>query len=268
MGNGTSTNSLGVVALTCAFAKGDPYTTLQPFNVIENLPVPVIMGKEFLNISKTLSLYQDRLEAVWTTAKKAFQVMHLDQPRQLLRCYVDGNLVYANADTGSEVDLMSPSYPRKNTLKIEPLEEGEEWVQFADGSTAKLLGKTRVDFDIYHGRYGSPTGYKGHSRTFYILDGLRTDFLLGEDVLYDMNIFSDHEDSFINSQHDDGLPTEMNLITWFDKRARQMSNALAALSSASSKQSKLLLQRNYSLPIRAATVAALAIVLLLIISLK
>ena len=237
MGNGSETKSLGVVRLKCAFALGERCMTRQSFNVIDNLAVPVIIGKRFLDISKTMTLHQHRLEAVWMSAKKAFRVMHLNRPRQLVRCYVNGKLVHANPDTGSEVDLMSPFYARENALNIEALEEGEDWVQFADGSTAKLLGKTHVDLDIYDGRYRSPTGYIGHSRTFYLLDGLRTDVLLGEEALYDMHIFTAHEDSFVDSD-DCGLSIEMNLIIWFDKRTRQMSDTLAVLSSARSKQSK------------------------------
>jgi hypothetical protein len=250
MGNGSMAISLGIVRLKCAFALGERCMTRQSFNVIDNLAVPVIIGKAFLDISKTMTLHQHRLEEVWISAKKAFRVMHLNRPRQLVRCFVNGKLVHANPDTGSEMDLMSPVYARENALQIEALEEGEDWVQFADGSTAKLLGKTQVDLDIYDGRYRSPTGYKDHSRTFYLLDGLSTDVLLGDEALYDMHVFTEHEDSFVDSD-DCGSPIEMNLITWFDKRARQMSDTLAALSSATSKQSKsTLLQRCYS-PVQA-----------------
>ena len=120
---------------------------------------------------------------------------------------------------------------------MEALEEGEEWVQFADGSTAKLLGKTHVDLDFYDGCDRFPTGYKSHSRTFYLLDGLSSDVLLGEEVLYNMHVFTEHEDAFLDSD-DCRSNIEMNLITWFDKRSRQISDTLAVLSSPRSEQSK------------------------------
>src|SRR5205085_9057170 len=94
MGNGSKLTSLGTVRLKCSFARGEHQTTRQSFNVIENLVVPVIIGKTFLDISKTLTLHQHRLESVWITAKKALRVMHLNRPRQLMRCYVNGSLVY------------------------------------------------------------------------------------------------------------------------------------------------------------------------------
>lgn len=237
LGNSSRTISLGIVRLKCAFALGERCVTRQSFNVIDNLIVPVIIGKRFLDISKTMTLHQHRLETVGISAKKPFRVMHLNRPRQLVRCYVNGKLVYANPDTGSEVDLMSPLYACENMFKIETVEEGENWVQFANGSTAKLLGKTQVDLDIYDGRCRSPTGHIGHSRTFYLLDGLGNDVLLGEEALYNMHVFTEHEDSLVNSD-DCGFTIEMNLITWFDKRTRQMSDTLAVLSSARSKQSK------------------------------
>jgi hypothetical protein len=257
MGNGSMAISLGIVRIKCAFALGEPCVTWQSFNVIDNLAVPVIIGKAFLDLSKTMTLHQHRLEAVWTSAKKAFRVMHLNRPRQLVRCYVNGKLVHANPDTGSEVDLMSPFYARKNALKIEALEEGEDWVQLADGSTAKLLGKTQVDLDIHDGRYRSPTGYICQSRTFYLLDGLSTDVLLGDEALCEMHVFTEHEDSFVES-NGCGLPIEMNLITWFDKRARQMSDTLAALSSVTAKQSKSLHCRD-GVPCSGATLDSLAV---------
>lgn len=238
LGNGSKSKSLGVVRLKCAFARGERCVTRQSFNVFDTLVVPVIIGKTFLDISQTMTLHRHRLEAVWMSAKKAFRVMHLNRPRQLVRCYVNGKLVHANPDTGSEVDLLSPSYAHENMLKIEGLDEGEGWVQFADGRTAKLLGKTHVNLDMYDGRYRPPTAGIGIPRTFYLLDGLRTDILLGDETLSDMHVFTKHEDSFVESD-DCGLSVEMSLITWFDKRTRQMSETLAMLSSASSKQSKM-----------------------------
>lgn len=237
MANGSRIISLGIVRLKCAFALGERCMTRQLFHVIDSLAVPVIIGKTFLDVSKTMTLHRHRLESVSNSTKKTFRVMHLNRPKQLIRCYVNGKLVHANPDTGSEVDLISPSYARENLLEIESLGEDEDCVQFADGSIAKLLGKTCVDLDIYDGRYRSPTGYIGHSRTFYLLDGLTTDVLLGEEALFNMHVFTEHEDSFVYSD-DCGFIIEMNLITWFDKRTRQMSDTLALLSSAQSKPSK------------------------------
>jgi hypothetical protein len=252
MGNGSMTISLGTVRLQCTFALGESCASWQSFNVIDNLAVPVIMGKAFLDLTKTLTLHQYRLEAVWMSAKKAFRVMHLNRPRQLMRCSVNGKPVLANPDTGSEVDLMSPLYACQSALKIEALEEDEGWVQLADGRVARLLGKTHVDLDFYDGGDRWATGRKSHSRTFYLLDGLGTDVLLGEEVLYDMHVFTEHEDSFVDSG-DCEASIEMNLITWFDKRNRQMSDALAVLSSPTLEQGKSpLLQRRDS-PVRAAT---------------
>ena len=237
MADGSPTVSLGMVRLKCAFARSKHIRIWQSFNVFKNLAVPVIIGKTFLDDSETLTLHQDRFEFDSTSSKNCFRVMHLCQPRQLMRCFVNGKLVYANPDTGSEVDLMSPIYARKNDLKIEGLEEGEDQVQFADGRTAKLVGKTRVDLDMCNGRDESPTGHRGRSRTFYLLDGLTTDILLGEEALFDMEVFIKHQDTFMDSE-DGELSNAINLITWFDKRGRQMANTLALLSSARSQQSK------------------------------
>lgn len=237
MADGSPTVSLGMVRLKCAFARTKHIETWQSFNVFDKLAVPVIIGKTFLDDSKTLTLHQHRLEIGSASSEDCFRVMHLNQPRQLMHCFVNGKLVHANPDTGSEVDLMSPSYALENDLNIEGLEEGEDWVQFADGRTARLLGKTQVDLDISNGRDESPTGHRGRSRTFYLLDGLTTDILLGDEVLFDMDVFIKHQDTFMGSE-DSELSNAINLITWFGKRGRQMSDNLALLSSARSQRSK------------------------------
>lgn len=253
MADGSRTISLGKVRLKCEFALSNDTMTWQSFNVFNKLATPVIIGKTFLDISKTLTLHQNRLQIDWISSEDYSRVMFLNSPRQLMRCFVDGKLVHANPDTGSEVDLMSPMYARKNGFNIEELEEGEEWVQFADGRTAKLLGKTQVDLDIFDGCYRSPTGYKCHSRTFYLLDGLTTDILLGEQALFDMEVFTEHADSFMDL--DDGeLCNAINLITWFDKRGRQMSDTLALLSSARPQQSRFSPEaQRYLSPVQAAS---------------
>lgn len=51
--------------------------------------------------------------------------MHLNRLKQLMRCYVNENLVHVNSDTDSEVDLMLLSYARETILKIETLEKDE-----------------------------------------------------------------------------------------------------------------------------------------------
>jgi hypothetical protein len=237
MGNGSTTTSLGSVSLKCAFAQGDSHTTFQQFNVIENLAVPVIMGKKFLDNSKTLTSYQHRLEVIYTMVKRTFRLLHLDRPRQLMRCYVNGSLVHANADTGAEMDIMSPSFALSNSLNIETLDEWERRVELADGSTAELSGKVRVSFDAYDVCSSSPTKSKRHVRTFYLMEGLTSDVLLGEDALYDINAFTEHSDSFFESSDCDECP-ELNLITWFDHRERQVSDVLGVLSSASTKDCK------------------------------
>lgn len=166
MGNGGKTKSLGPVYLKCAFAKGDQLPTRRLFHVFTKLAVKAIMGKKFLDNTKTPKEHQHRLEEVYTTAKTSLCVMHLSRPRQLMFCYVNGHLVQANPDTGSEMDLMSPSYARKMGLEVKGLGNGYRRIQFADGSTAKLLGKANASFDACDGFSKVPTGYKEHDRTF------------------------------------------------------------------------------------------------------
>jgi hypothetical protein len=154
--------------------------------------------------------------------------MHLNRLKQLMRCYVNENLVHVNSDTDSEVDLMLLSYARETILKIETLEKDENWVHLVDECMTKLLEKTQIDLNIFDDCYKSSTSYINHSRTFYILNKLLIDVLLEEVVLYNINVFILHKDSFVISK-DCEFSVEIYLITWFDKRTRQMSNTLVVL---------------------------------------
>lgn len=57
---------------------------------------------------------------------------------------------------------------------------------------------------------------KARYRKFYVLDGLTTDVLLGEDLLYGINAFTDHASSFVDVD-ELGIPLELKGIVWLNR---------------------------------------------------
>jgi hypothetical protein len=68
------------------------------------------MGKQFLEATQSLTRYRERLKEKTEEETRPHQVLHLDQPKQRLRCYINSEPVMAHMDTGSQIDAMSRPY--------------------------------------------------------------------------------------------------------------------------------------------------------------
>ena len=72
-------------------------------------------------------------------------------------------------------------------------------VQFADGSTTRLLGKVDVGIKI-----GTETSHH-YMRCFFVLEDLTCDILLEEVFFDDTKAFDTYSSAFELDQEDDGL---------------------------------------------------------------
>ncbi|EXJ76357.1 uncharacterized protein A1O5_00865, partial [Cladophialophora psammophila CBS 110553] len=76
------------------------------FHVFESLIRPAILGSVFLRYTETLTKHRRlRLRERNVQISSLLQVMHVSAARERFRCYVDNNLVGADADTGSGMEL-------------------------------------------------------------------------------------------------------------------------------------------------------------------
>jgi hypothetical protein len=108
--------------------------------------VPLIMGRNFLQQTQTLTIYRDRLEERKSDLG-APKVMNMTLSRRRLPCYLDFVLVYAVADTGSDLDLMKEDYAVERGFPIESVSWYERFVRLPGGVTAEITGKVKVRFD-------------------------------------------------------------------------------------------------------------------------
>lgn len=186
------------------------------------------MGMDFLDSTETLTKHKFRLDKQKVPQHGICQISALNNPRRRLRCTAAREDILANADTGAEMDLISLKYAQLLDLNRYKLESGETQVQLADGSITYLGGKVFLDFKL---------GFKGSSseivlKTFYILDGMTSSLLLGEETLEDMDVFGRNHQSLVLEESSLDGP-EVCTILWSDtedKYCRSDTNAPPPLS--------------------------------------
>lgn len=151
LGNGKIITALGRVWSLCSFAKDRSVETMSEFYILGQAIVDVIMGMSFLDMTETLTKHKHRLERLTAPRHGISRLMAMNNPRCRMKCSMrthQGALeVLSNADTGSEMNLVSSKFVAEQGLLM--LERGSEsQVQFADGSMAHLAGKTRMKIQL------------------------------------------------------------------------------------------------------------------------
>jgi hypothetical protein len=231
LANGRAFTSCGIASVpSLSFVKGNNSWKLSKdpvfFRVFDALAVPMILGRRFLKETETLSRYTDRLETVAVATSPASssvpRILHMNSAKERMLCYVNGVPVYANADTGAEMNLASPEWAARHAgAAIQQPGRGYEEVMLADGSRAGILGQFDARFQLYDDE-SSTAGKQSRAitstRRFFILDGLVSDILLGPDLLFDIGAFKEHQESFVVL----GAPTsgsfsDVNFVAWLSK---------------------------------------------------
>ncbi|KAF1949991.1 hypothetical protein CC80DRAFT_539850 [Byssothecium circinans] len=234
--NGRSIKSSGIASTTCFFGKGlnkQPKTSIF-FNVFPKLAVPVLIGRVFLQATETLTKHIDRLEVSHCPPSVLPRILHLNRPQQRLRCYLNVNLAYANADTGAEMNLASPEFAAQRGFQIEKPDAEHQEVELADGSRAPISGQFRARFDTFDRPSRDGLRPRPHEVYFYILDNLTTDVLLCGDLLFEISAFSDQQNSFVDLDCL-GIFSDLNLVKWpsrLEKRLLRIPRSQPSASTA------------------------------------
>ncbi|KAF7511279.1 hypothetical protein GJ744_004844 [Endocarpon pusillum] len=222
---GGTIKSTGTATLNCSFPN-EPWRTFQcVFHVLEKMVVPLIMGREFLIKTKTLSDHPDRLQYD-TRPDKFWRLFHLAKPQRLLRCSVDSQEVLANADTGSDIDLASLEFAIAGGYTIHPAQQGRDRVLFADGECVKLRGTIDVELDIMDDATQQPSLLKSRSTRLHVLEGLTSDILLGDETLVFLEAFTEYQESFVDIDSTCHY-TELQYITWYNRVERRLASAFS-----------------------------------------
>ena len=232
MANGRRLRSLGQVTVACSFTHGrvsDSLYTLK-FNVFPRLASPILIGNEFLSQTETLTKYQYRLKSKRVFRYGMLRVMHLNRPKCRIKCSINGEDVLARADTGAEMNLLSPAFVAKRRKMRSGLVRDNLTIMLADGSVEHI---TRS----FTGRllFGGVSDRRNLDTTFYVLPGLTSDALIGEDTLYEADVFVKHADAFVELD-DSQESLSPNLIKWLTNMERLITNVWSGTPVSQSSQ--------------------------------
>ncbi|KAK5206521.1 hypothetical protein LTR41_007959 [Exophiala xenobiotica] len=200
----------GHATVDCRFSDEPHNPVSMKFWILEKVVVPLIVGRRFLEETSCLTRFRHRLQRINVFRNLSPRILHMELPRVRLQCQVGDQLLPANPDTGSDLDLMSASYFQQSNFRLQELEHSLHSVEFADGSTARLSGFVRVPFAMGSG--GQPT----HLRDFYVLEGLTTDILLGNGTLEDFDAFHAYKNDFFDLDEFD-VRCDLHYIRWVSR---------------------------------------------------
>ena len=193
MGNGKVARAIGRVKASCAFAKEPQKKVKCWFYVFQKLASPLIIGSKFLKKTKTMSHFTNRLGERFACAA-GIPVISLisstDAAKRRLAAFVDDRPTYINADSGSDLDVMSPTYTKLHGYRIDRRRQCRKRVQFADTTEAETIGQVRATITLKNG--------SRFEKIFDVLPGLTSDVLLGDATLEEMEAFTFHENSFVD----------------------------------------------------------------------
>lgn len=217
LANGKTVQSIGQVATKLAFARpsaGSPVMDCL-FHVFQTLAVPPIVGMGFLEETETLTAHQDRLFEELMPAIQNLSVSSVGRPRRQLLCQIDHHVSLATADTGSDLDVVSPEFATSKNFEIAP---AFEKVEFADGSFGMTCGVIEATLRIGSSdpERGLPSSWTATTieRDFYILDNLTSSIVIGIDTLQELDVFSQQSEClFFSANADDGRP-DANVIRY------------------------------------------------------
>ncbi|PPJ50221.1 hypothetical protein CBER1_07174 [Cercospora berteroae] len=221
IGNGQKAfKTLGTVRLAWQFGKERDTKYNIDFDVIPSrfCDYSVTLGGKFLAATKTLTeRLKDRI--IRRFRRSAIPRLFYQGGSHLrMSGYCGGVPVAALADTGSDLDLVSPKmllrlgYDQRDVLTSDA---HCVHVELPGGLTVRTSGMIRgVDF-----RFGNGRAEDSYLRDFYILPGLPGDVLIGQDLLWESDAFSRYpscmaecDDDFLTEDVPEGMFLNIKLV--------------------------------------------------------
>ena len=185
LGNGKEVEIVGHATLPFSF-KGETQSHQLDFLILPRCVKDVILGSPFLRLTKLFEHHAHRIVRKirrWSGAQACYTAS-----QERVVGMLDGELVLALPDTGSDVMLVSEAYAKRRGLHID---QGAHYcfpLTFADSSQSWTSGIVK---DV-RWQYGTDGG-KSSLVDFYVLKDLQCDVLLSYDFLHRTDAFTLHE---------------------------------------------------------------------------
>jgi hypothetical protein len=232
------------------------------FRVLRNVISPLIMSSTFLKQTETFTKFRNRLVLLPPNRFPIPRIRALGQTHSRLHCSINGRNVKALADSGSDIDVVSLDYAVLQGWKLRDLNQeviladgrristfGMCEAQLAVGKDAKMVtvGSASSSIGIQRtlraGAVSHPRFQETDSRpieatpppvrhvirsTFYVLDGIAEDALIGAASIESLKVFEHHSDAMITEECDEEELRMLNRIGLAKKckiRATKVANA-------------------------------------------
>ena len=186
------------------------------FWVFKTLATPLLMGRKFLQQTKTLTRHRSRLVQCERSHLQAFQLRALGKPNIRIKCVLNGKKVLALPDTGSELDVMSQRYAAARSLRIDSSRVEE--VMYADGSKGRTDGVVHAHTNVVGDASNSIL------TKFHVLEMPSYPLLLGRDALNSFEVFTKHA-SKVKMDNMDKSSSSLNRLIHMGQVEQRLWNA-------------------------------------------
>ncbi|KFY34896.1 hypothetical protein V494_06388 [Pseudogymnoascus sp. VKM F-4513 (FW-928)] len=144
VGNGDIVWSIGRVLETVDLPGSPLWKKKRWFYVLEDCPVPVVMGMSFLREAEILTKYRHLLENCPVEMSDVSSLLWIGSPKNRLRCTLDGRQLEAVADTGSDINVMSLACAEREGFRIDRRPEARTKIAIGNGDVIETLGQVYV----------------------------------------------------------------------------------------------------------------------------
>ncbi|EQB45489.1 hypothetical protein CGLO_15630 [Colletotrichum gloeosporioides Cg-14] len=187
LANGKKVWSPGMIEVLWRFANDQTPHILKCW-ILPNSSKDFVLGSRFLKMTGALTTF-------FRHAKKAIipsrpQLRLMGEKKERMMGFLNRRLTTALADTGSDLMAVSLKYAQLHKWAISTEREHRTEVELADGMRAWTCGTV------------SDATWTIGDRTvrcdFHVLDGLPADVILSKEYLFEMDVFTEHQDSFFD----------------------------------------------------------------------
>ncbi|KFY73912.1 hypothetical protein V499_06042 [Pseudogymnoascus sp. VKM F-103] len=144
VGNGDIVWSIGRVLETVGLPGSPLWQKKRRFYVLEDCPVPLVMGMKFLKEAEILTKYRHLLENCPAEISNIPSLLWIGSPRSRIRCTIDGRKLEAVADTGSDLNLMSLECAAREGFRIDARIEARTTILLGNNKKIETLGQVYV----------------------------------------------------------------------------------------------------------------------------
>lgn len=203
--NGGRGSFLGTIEVSWSFSGEEHRPWTRVFHILKNCVHPVMLGRDFLKETQTLSKNVHRIQEKFLKCLNLpRKLLFVDTPaeratsRERILGLINGHPIGGLADTCSDLTIIKRCTAEQLGLTILEGEEHTTEVQFVDGSTAHTTGIIRDARWCFSATLADDDM---HTVDLHVMDDIPCAFILNTWLLWDNRAFVEYQDSIIDIVH-------------------------------------------------------------------